>query len=1206
MEFAKIRSFATTAPVTSTDVNDTHKKKPKTGIVLMNLGGPAKEDEVHDFLLRLFSDGDLIPLPLQKYAAQVIAKRRTPKIKEQYNQIGGGSPIRKWTTEQGTAMEKILDEISPETAPHKHYIAFRYAHPLTPEALAQMKEDGIERAVAFTQYPQYSCSTTGSSMNELYRQLQEWDPERKMKWSVIDRWHVHSGFVQAVANRIEAGLAKYPAEKRDGVVILFSAHSLPMEVVNRGDSYSSEVAATVEAVMNKLDYKNSYKLVWQSQVGPKPWLGPQTNKAILGLGEKGYNDQLLVPIAFTSDHVETLFELDLEYGEEAREAGITGLTRAESLNADPVFVEAMADIVKVHLKETAPEKSSPISKQFSIRRKRADEARLTRLGAKVYAFEGIIREHREALLAGSFFPDWGYNCIGLKWNDAAEEAHWPPFVEAALIYFFKTYPKPWTTEHSKRIIAFLFGIVAHSLSDLSWHSLRGLQAGFIRAQAATGFAGDYQISHALADDGGDFVLSHMRKLDHLITEWQVPVRDVIEIYKLRNFTISEPELVQCLVKGYGEAQAKSRLDPPLFNSYATQSPFVTEQIEEYPMGGFYDMTDWTLQCWNGLAGYLSQTPSARLTSPENPFNLCDELMEDKTRKPTSTVQSARFKKRSSMDTYPHSHQQMYRRMDEITQPGLDDLEKAGMTVHTSTDPLTGLVNFSIQKRTQTDPPAGVTKRNDFFAASTTCNPLTGPSRTLHLSEPYSSLGHALALGDFDDDGVQELVISAPHFTRNVLVPSQGAVFIVPSTSLSELAVGNDDADVRSVASRTLYGEPIEPQSRFGYALAVVDLNQDGVDDLAVGAPGTGAKDINYGGSVFVYFGHRGKGLSAEPDLRIQYDRTKGIPEGLNSLAGLGTVLLGVDLSTDKKGYRDLVVGLPLATTIDPTADMGADPTKRFKQQAGRVVAFLGSSHHRGTITDSDADWELQGSEAYGWFGASVAAAPSAGHATTTTLFVGSPAYGTGLDDVMQGKIQGFMIPSLPSPPVDPASVTPTPLFTLRGTSKFQQFGSGLFALRDGLLAVGSKSESLSDGTWQAGVLRILNVLSIPDGTSNKLSDLTPSPVLDTLQGSSNAGKLSSSVNAAFFDGQSSIWVSEPFSNGEDGRVLEWVPVSINGSNGGQIKQCFHGEEQSRSRLGSQLLATDLNRDGQPDLVVSSSHDSRYATLAGTVTIKYGV
>ncbi|KAG0209956.1 ferrochelatase hem15 [Mortierella sp. GBA30] len=347
--------------------NHMHPANSKTGIVLMNLGGPATENEVHDFLLRLFSDGDLIPLPFQKYAAQVIAYRRTPKIKEQYNQIGGGSPIRKWTVEQGTAMEKILDKISPETAPHKHYIAFRYAHPLTPEALAEMKADGIERAVAFTQYPQYSCSTTGSSMNELYRQLQELDPERKMKWSVIDRWHNHAGLIQAVSNHIEDGLAKYPAEKRDDVIILFSAHSLPMETINKGDSYPSEVAATVDAVMKKLNYKNSYKLVWQSQVGPRPWLGPQTNKAILGLGAQGHHDQLLVPIAFTSDHVETLFELDLEYGEEAHEAGIKGLTRAESLNADPVFVEAMADIVKNHLKVTDKEGASPISKQFSIR-----------------------------------------------------------------------------------------------------------------------------------------------------------------------------------------------------------------------------------------------------------------------------------------------------------------------------------------------------------------------------------------------------------------------------------------------------------------------------------------------------------------------------------------------------------------------------------------------------------------------------------------------------------------------------------------------------------------------------------------------------------------------------------------------------------------------------------------------------------------------
>jgi len=124
---------------------------------------------------------------------------------------------------------------------------------------------------------------------------------------------------QAVAQNIEKSLATYPESERDGVVILFSAHSLPMSVVNRGDPYPIEVAATVQEVMNRLGNKNSYRLVWQSQVGPSAWLGPQTSDAIKGLAKKKHNNMLLVPIAFTSDHIETLFELDLEYLEEAKE-----------------------------------------------------------------------------------------------------------------------------------------------------------------------------------------------------------------------------------------------------------------------------------------------------------------------------------------------------------------------------------------------------------------------------------------------------------------------------------------------------------------------------------------------------------------------------------------------------------------------------------------------------------------------------------------------------------------------------------------------------------------------------------------------------------------------------------------------------------------------------------------------------------------------
>lgn len=151
--------------------------------------------ETKDFLTNLFMDGDLIPLPMQKYLAPLIAKRRTPKIEQQYSDIGGGSPILKWTNIQGENMAKLLDELSPETAPHKHYVAFRYARPLTDETAQRMREDGVKRAVAFTQYPQYSCSTTGSSLNELFRRGKA-GVFGDIDWSVIDRWGTHPGFVE--------------------------------------------------------------------------------------------------------------------------------------------------------------------------------------------------------------------------------------------------------------------------------------------------------------------------------------------------------------------------------------------------------------------------------------------------------------------------------------------------------------------------------------------------------------------------------------------------------------------------------------------------------------------------------------------------------------------------------------------------------------------------------------------------------------------------------------------------------------------------------------------------------------------------------------------------------------------------------------------------------------------------------------------------
>ena len=151
--------------------------------------------ETHDFLRNLFSDGDLIPLPFQSILAPWIAKRRTPQIEKQYADIGGGSPILRWTETQGEGMAALLDELHPTTAPHKSYVAFRYARPLADETARRMKEDGVRRAIAFTQYPQYSCSTTGSSLNDIYRKYRA-GLFSGISWSVIDRWGTHPGFVQ--------------------------------------------------------------------------------------------------------------------------------------------------------------------------------------------------------------------------------------------------------------------------------------------------------------------------------------------------------------------------------------------------------------------------------------------------------------------------------------------------------------------------------------------------------------------------------------------------------------------------------------------------------------------------------------------------------------------------------------------------------------------------------------------------------------------------------------------------------------------------------------------------------------------------------------------------------------------------------------------------------------------------------------------------
>ncbi|KAK8380083.1 hypothetical protein O3P69_016614 [Scylla paramamosain] len=347
------RQYSTTprcSQVEAAAVAQKEALRPKTALLMLNMGGPRNLDEVHDFLLELFKDRDIIQLPFQSRMGPWIAKRRTPSIQQKYSEIGGGSPIFKWTDLQGKLMCERLDKLCPETAPHKHYVGFRYANPLTEATLEQIEVEGAENCVAFSQYPQYSCSTTGSSMNAIHKFYANRPTETKLKWSVIDRWSTNPFLVKCFAENIKTELEKFPVEKRKDVFILFSAHSLPLRQVNRGDPYAAEVGATVQLVMQELGFSNPYRLVWQSKVGPLPWLSPATDDAIKGLVQRGRKNMILVPIAFTSDHIETLHELDIEYTHDVgNEVGAERILRCAAPNDHPLFIDALVDVASRHL-----------------------------------------------------------------------------------------------------------------------------------------------------------------------------------------------------------------------------------------------------------------------------------------------------------------------------------------------------------------------------------------------------------------------------------------------------------------------------------------------------------------------------------------------------------------------------------------------------------------------------------------------------------------------------------------------------------------------------------------------------------------------------------------------------------------------------------------------------------------------------------------
>lgn len=310
---------------------------PHTGVLLLNLGGPDSLDAVEPFLVNLFSDPFLIRLPLRgaprKWFARWVARRRAPHVRQLYSEIGGRSPIRPLTETQARRLE---EELGPG---YRCYVAFSAWDPYIKDAVAQARKDGCAKLVGVSLYPQWCSATTESAFFDLRKAVGGAVPLAE-----VDRYPTDPQYLDALASTVHAALRRF--ERPQAVHVLFSAHGIPKSLVRRGDPYEREIRATVQGVVERLPPQQQWSLSYQSKVGPVKWLEPATADHLPALAQQGVKQVLVVPVAFVSDHIETLHEQRILLRDIALSAGIERYEVANALNDCRLFARALARLVR--------------------------------------------------------------------------------------------------------------------------------------------------------------------------------------------------------------------------------------------------------------------------------------------------------------------------------------------------------------------------------------------------------------------------------------------------------------------------------------------------------------------------------------------------------------------------------------------------------------------------------------------------------------------------------------------------------------------------------------------------------------------------------------------------------------------------------------------------------------------------------------------
>lgn len=325
----------------------------RTAVVLFQLGGPDSLEAIEPFLFNLFMDPDIIDFPLARFVRRPLAKfissRRSRTVAVNYTAIGGRSPILELTQAQATALEAELNRRFPASV----FIAMRYWNPSTEVAAREVHAGRFKEIILLPLYPQYSITTSGSSINEWNRQCQQIGL-KDIPQDIVHHFYDNPDYIDAIVENINAALPRFAGAPSGEVHLLFSAHGVPVSIIEKGDPYQKHIGATVRLVLERGGWSSPHTLCYQSKVGPAQWLKPSLNETIDRFGAAGVKNVLVIPVAFLTDHIETLHEINIETRHRATALGISRFEMMPALNSHPKLIKALADEVTRRVADRKP------------------------------------------------------------------------------------------------------------------------------------------------------------------------------------------------------------------------------------------------------------------------------------------------------------------------------------------------------------------------------------------------------------------------------------------------------------------------------------------------------------------------------------------------------------------------------------------------------------------------------------------------------------------------------------------------------------------------------------------------------------------------------------------------------------------------------------------------------------------------------------